>query len=100
MMCWELHIAEHADSQHWNVIGAPDDPKFPFCHVSSLRRSVRRSRADNINLHHYPTYDLNCNLGEIVLQILHNLRCALRLRVSREEYSFRERGSGQWAEPG
>ena len=56
---WELHIAELADSQHWNVIGAPDDPKFPFCHVSSLRRSVRRSRADNINLHHYRTYDLN-----------------------------------------
>src|SRR5664279_4735584 len=25
---------------------------------------------------------------------------ALRLRVSREEYYFRERGSGQWAEPG
>jgi hypothetical protein len=32
MMCWKLHIAELADSQYWNVIGAPDDPKFSLCH--------------------------------------------------------------------
>ena len=39
LMCWELHIAVFADSQHWNVVRAPDDPEFSLCHAPSLRRS-------------------------------------------------------------
>lgn len=54
LVCWELHIAELADSQHWNVVRPPDDPKFSLCHASSLRRSFRRSMPMNFNLHHYP----------------------------------------------
>ena len=27
-VCWELHIAKFADSQHRNVFDAPNDPKF------------------------------------------------------------------------
>src|ERR1035437_2326185 len=32
LMCRELHITELADPQHWNVIRAPNDPKFSLWH--------------------------------------------------------------------
>ena len=38
MVYWELHITEFADSEHWNVLDAPDDPKASFWHEDSLRR--------------------------------------------------------------
>jgi hypothetical protein len=53
LMCWELHIAEFADSQHWNVVSAPDDPEFSLCHAPSLRRSFWRSREEKFKLYHY-----------------------------------------------
>jgi hypothetical protein len=39
-MCRELHIAEFTDSQHRNVIRAPDDPKFSLRHGPTPRRRL------------------------------------------------------------
>jgi hypothetical protein len=34
----ELHVAVFANSEHWNVLDAPNDAKIPLCHDDSLRR--------------------------------------------------------------
>jgi len=52
MMCGELHIAEFADPEHWNVLDAPNDPEVSLWHQDSLRRSRSRQGIPN-SLHHY-----------------------------------------------
>ena len=54
MMCWKLHIAKFADSQHGNVICAPHNSEFSLCHTASLRRSFQRSRAVDFKLYRCP----------------------------------------------
>jgi hypothetical protein len=52
MMRRKLHVAGFADSEHRNVLDAPNDPKVPLCHEDSLRCSSRHSRQQNFKLNY------------------------------------------------
>ena len=49
----ELHVTELADAEDWNILDAPNDPKFSPWHIDILRRQRRRSSPVDLKRHHY-----------------------------------------------